>query len=138
MKSHLLVASLCVACSAGTVFSMQQVEPKKEKAPQASRVLDAYLAFTLDNSLCIREYKTKNMEFLVPPSEFMGKKFTDAVPLSDKDKKALAHGFMQAIEKDEKRRVSYTTHDIQFSAAVKYLKDKDQYCVTVTQVAKTE
>lgn len=131
MKAHLLLTTLGVMCSAVSVSAMDKKPVELKKSAPAMR---SYLGFTTDKKLYIREYKSENMEFAVAPKEFVGKKLTEAVPLSDKDKKALKNGFKRAREKEETRRVSYSIADAQFLAAIRYVKDKEQYSVKVTQV----
>lgn len=132
MKAHLFLTALTVICSTASVFAMDE-KITKQVVPQ--QVMRSYLGFKTDKSLRIREYEAKNMEFAVPAKDFLGKKLTLAVPLSEADKKALKHGFKRAREKDERRTVPYSLGDVQFSAAIKYIKDKEQYSVRVTPVA---
>lgn len=134
MKAHLLLTTLGVMCLAASVFAMD----KMYKAEPQSCAMRSYLRFKTDEELHIREYESKNMEFAVAPKEFVGKKLTEAVSLSNKDKKALEHGFKRARKKGETKRVSYSIADAQFVAAIKYVQDKEQYSVRVTQTAKTE
>lgn len=132
MKAHLLLTTLSIMCSAVSVSAMDKKDITA-LAPQ-SCAMRSYLSFKTDKKLHIREYKSENMEFAVAPKEFLGKKLTKAVPLSDKDKKALEHGCKRAREKEETRRVPYSIAEAQFLASIKYAKDKEQYSVKVTQV----
>jgi len=134
MKSRLLLASLCAISSTASVLGMDVVTAPK-KAP---RKRESYLMFEVGKTLRIREYGSRNMEFLVPPRDFVGKKITEAVPLSVAHKQAFELAFEKTRKENVRAKVRYAVADAQFSAAIRYLADKQRYSVKVTEVKKPQ
>lgn len=131
MKFGLLLAPLLVVCSTEFIVGMDQ-RPVSVKGK-----IDRHLLFVLNRDRQIVEYGSRNMEFLVPPKEFLGKVITDVVPLNEFDKKAMINGFRSARKhNEEQRRVPYTLQDVQFVAAIRYQKDKGTFSVKVRESAK--
>lgn len=126
MKLNILVAVLCLIGASEFVTAMDYE--------------NSYLKFKLDNDLRIIGSKAHHMEFLVPPSEFTGKKITEAVPLHATYIEALRKGFEGARQDNETREVAYELEDTYFLAAITPKKDgfsvMVKYLVCNIQAAK--
>lgn len=130
MKLNVL-AVLVVAGVTGSLMSMEQ----KNKDTQR-------LNFLLGHNWRIKQYSAQNMEYAVPPSEFVGKKLTDAVSLSEHDRNVLKAVLVDAAEKQITVKTSYTLENKQFSSKItplikKNKKDEQRnyFFVKVTPVA---
>ena len=134
MKSRLLLASLCAISSTASVFCMDVVTAPKK----ALRKRESYLLFEVGKTLRIREYGSRNMEFLVPPREFVGKKITEAVPLSVAHKQAFELAFEKTRKENVRAKVPYAVADERFVAAIRYLADRQRYSVKVTKAKSSQ
>jgi hypothetical protein len=131
MKAKFLLSSLSLMLVTGFVFGMDE-KPKKLVASKAvAKPMDHHLLFILNDEKEIVEYGSRNMEFACPPTEFMGKKITKAVPLSGPDQKVVRTGLKNAKESNKRAEVNYTLQDQAFVAAIRYHQDKQQYNVKV-------
>lgn len=142
MKAKFLLSSLSLLLVTGFVFGMdiQEKKPSKPVAKKSvelskpvQKKVDHHLLFILNDKKEIVEYGSRNMEFACPAKDFMGKKITDAVPLSDADQKALRRGLRGAKASSGKteKLVPYTLNEIRFCAAIKHRTN--QYRVVVRQ-----
>ncbi|HEX4069466.1 MAG TPA: hypothetical protein VHX42_05200 [Candidatus Babeliales bacterium] len=126
MKLHVVV-SLFVVCATGSVMSMEQ------KNSNASR-----LNFYLGQKGHIRKYSAENMEYAVQPSDFVGKKITEAVKLNDDDCKAVEKALIDSVATQKTVKVPYTLDNKKFLATITPLtciknnKPRNNYFVKVT------
>ena len=126
MKLNVL-AALAVAGATGSLMSMEQ------KNNNASR-----LNFYLGQKGHIRKYSAENMEYAVQPSDFLGKKITEAVKLNDDDRKAVEKALVDSAAQQKTVRVPYTLDNQQFLATITPLicmkknKQRNNYFVKVT------
>ena len=108
-----VLAILAVAGATGSLMSMDQKNEFSESR----------LNFYLGHNWRIRSYSAQNMEFGMPPSEFVGKKITETIPLSEHDKNAVTRGVEKATEQ-------------QITVTVPYTFDKKEYFATITPLIK--
>lgn len=118
MKFSVSIATLVVVCATGSLMSMEQ---KNNDTPR--------LNFLLGHHGRIRKYSTENMEYYLQPSEFVGKKLTQAVPLDKHDRNAVEQALADAAQKQVTVTVPYTLENKQFLATITPLicmKEKGQ------------
>jgi len=106
MKSNFLVV-LVVTGATGSLMSMEQ------KNNDPSR-----LNFVLSQRGYIKKYSAENMEYAVQPSEFVNKKITKVIPLSEHDRKAVEKALEDAVQKQTTITVPYTLENKQFFATI--------------------
>ncbi|HLJ30926.1 MAG TPA: hypothetical protein VKU36_00680 [Candidatus Babeliales bacterium] len=68
------------------------------------------------------------MGYEVEPSDFLGKKITEAVPLNDDDRYAITAALTKAAQNQKTEKVAYTLHNKHFSAKVTPIIKEDQKC----------
>jgi len=83
------------------------------------------LHFLVNNERCIKGYSAKGIEFYIPPTEFLGKKFFEAVPLSEQDSNNLKNGFDEAQKNNTNVEVPYILADIPYLAIITPLTEDD-------------
>ncbi len=123
VKLYSLCMAVCAISATGSLFSAENNFANGD-----------YLKFKLDPQLQIiaaREYGS--MKFLLPEEEFMNKVITDAVPLSEEDKRAINVGFAKARVDGKVHNVPYTLKEIKFLSAIYYKKKRDGFVVMVTE-----
>ena len=127
MKLNVLVV-LIIAGATGSLMSMQKDEKR--------------LNFLLGHNWRIKQYSAQNMEYAVPPSEFVGKKITEAVPLSENDRNVLKAALVDAAEKQITVTTSYSLENKQFSSEITPLikmnkknEQRNHFFVKVTPAA---
>lgn len=103
MKSYILVATLLVSAT-GSVMSMEN-----EKAR---------LNFLLNHEWQIKGSSKQNAEYEFPPSEFLGKKITEAVPLNERDVAAISKALTEAAENQSTVKVAYDLNGKAFLATI--------------------
>lgn len=102
-----VVALLVVAGATGSLMSMDQNEFSPSR-----------LNFYLGHNWRIRSYSAENMDFGMPPSEFVGKKITETIPLSEHDKNAVTRGVEKATQEQKTVTVPYTFDNTKYFATI--------------------
>jgi hypothetical protein len=122
MKSHALLTLMFVICSTGSLMSMEQGKRGR-------------LNFLLNHAWQIKGNSAQNMEYEVKPSDFLGKKITEAVPLDKDDKEAISKALNLAAESQETVAVAYGLNGIAFWATITPIvkaNKKNNFFVKVT------
>ena len=78
----------------------------------------ARLNFLLNHEWEIKGNSAQNMKYEVQPSDFLGKKITEAVPLNEGDKDAISKALNKAAENQETVHVPYGLNGIAFIATI--------------------
>src|SRR5216684_1092303 len=126
MKSYVLMSTLFAACATSSLMSMDTVENKKER-----------LNFLLNHEWQIKASSAQNMEYEFPRSDFLGKKITEAVPLSERDVIAVSKAITDAAQNQRTERVAYTLNNKGFLAKITPIikaNEKNDFFVKVTSL----
>ena len=105
MKSNMVLASLFVVCASGSLMSMENNGKSR-------------LNFLLNHAWEIKANSAQNMEYEVKPSDFLGKKITEAVALNEHDVDAVTKALNKAAENQETVKVAYALNNKAFLATI--------------------
>jgi len=104
MKIYVLVPALFVACASASLMSMENGQER--------------LNFLLSHSWRIKASSSQNMQYEVPRTEFLGKKITEAVPLSEYDAAAISKALTDAAQNQRTVKVPYSLNKKAFLATI--------------------
>ena len=123
MKFYVLVPALFAACASASLMSMENG--------------NARLNFLLNHAWVIKGSSAQNMGYEVPRSEFLGKKITEAVPLSECDVAAVSKGLTDAAQNQMVVKVPYDLNKKAFLATITPIikaNEKNNFFVKVTSL----
>lgn len=146
MKFHLLATTAFVCATSSSMCMMlhnqdlmhKSMEKACEKACQEMEKDKSRLNFLLNHEWHIQGNSAENMAYEVDPSDFLGKKITEAVPLSDEDKYAIAEALTKAAQNQKTEEVAYVLNNKKFLAKVTPIIKADQKCNFFLKVKEKE